>query len=264
VNLAQANIVLRPRELGEVLDLACRVCASSLAGLYIRLFALILLPCAGVCLLLHYLLGLPWWAVWLTAWLLGSFAQGVFTVATGRFLFAESLTVREVLRSFRERVWSYFGAVFITRIYVGLSALLVFLLPFAVMRTMFVHEASLLEMAGARTAVRRANRFVAGRGARAFEISAALLIAQLAIILVGELMGDGVVNGLLQLGKPFGVLWKNGGSVYALLGFFASVPFIATARFLFYIDRRTRTDGWDIQLKFMAVAADAGRSRMAA
>ena len=29
----------------------------------------------------------------------------------------------------------------------------------------------------------------------------------------------------------------------------------ATARFLAYIDGRTRQDGWDIQLRFMAIAA---------
>ena len=30
---------------------------------------------------------------------------------------------------------------------------------------------------------------------------------------------------------------------------------VATARFLAYIDGRTRQDGWDIQLRFMAIAA---------
>ena len=58
-----------------------------------------------------------------------------------------------------------------------------------------------------------------------------------------------------QLGKPFGDLWDDGGSAYAIVGFFAALPLVATARFLAYIDGRTRQDGWDIQLRFMAIAA---------
>ena len=41
----------------------------------------------------------------------------------------------------------------------------------------------------------------------------------------------------------------------AVIGFFAALPLVATARFLSYIDGRTRQDGWDIQLRFMSIAA---------
>ena len=41
-------------------------------------------------------------------------------------------------------------------------------------------------------------------------------------------------------------------------------PWVATARFLQYVDGRTRADGWDIQLRFMAIAAADGEHRRAA
>ena len=65
---------------------------------------------------------------------------------------------------------------------------------------------------------------------------------------------------MLQLGQPFGSLWPNGGSLYAIFGLFASIPLCATTRFLAYIDARTRRDGWDIQVRFMAIQAEAEQS----
>ena len=44
-----------------------------------------------------------------------------------------------------------------------------------------------------------------------------------------------------------------------LLGLHLSIPLVATTRFLAYIDNRTRRDGWDIQVRFLAIRrAQAG------
>jgi hypothetical protein len=40
-----------------------------------------------------------------------------------------------------------------------------------------------------------------------------------------------------------------------------SAPFVASASFLGYIDMRTRKEGWDIQLRFMALADADGKER---
>jgi hypothetical protein len=40
---------------------------------------------------------------------------------------------------------------------------------------------------------------------------------------------------------------------HRLLGLFASVPWVSALRFLTYIDTRTRRDGWDIQVRFLAL-----------
>jgi hypothetical protein len=264
MNLARANVVLRPRTVGEVLDLACMVCVSGTLGLYARLAAWVLLPGYAGCLALRYALGWHWSLVWLTAIAVGMLVQGVFTVAAGRFLFAESLTVREVLAAFRRRFAAYLGTLLISRFFLAASLFFPFVLPFAWMRSLFVHEASLLEMAGAGAAVKRASRFVQGDGARAFQMLLVLFLAQIGFVVVAEFLGDGVVDTVLQLGDPFESLWQDFISAYSLLGFFASIPFIATARFLLYIDRRTRIDGWDIQLRFMAITANEQPGRLAA
>ena len=60
MNLGASAIVLRPRTLGEVLDLACRLSISLALGLYARLSALILLPIFAGCLALRYAAGWPW------------------------------------------------------------------------------------------------------------------------------------------------------------------------------------------------------------
>ena len=129
---------------------------------------------------------------------------------------------------------------------------------------LYVHEASLLEGAGSVDAVQRSNRFVTSRAGLAFGVLVALILAQVGIVVTAELIGQGVVDDLLQLGVPFGKLFWEGGSPYALAGFFLSVPYVATARFLCYVDTRTRADGWDIQVRFLAIAARDEERRAAA
>lgn len=52
-------------------------------------------------------------------------------------------------------------------------------------------------------------------------------------------------------------MFVDGGSALALLGWWLSVPFVATARFFVYLDIRTRSEGWDIQTRFAGIAARA-------
>ena len=44
-------------------------------------------------------------------------------------------------------------------------------------------------------------------------------------------------------------------------GALLSAPFVAAAGFLAYIDMRTRKEGWDIQLRFMALAEAEAKNR---
>jgi hypothetical protein len=254
VNLGASAVVLRPRTLAEVLDLGCRLCMSLAFGLYARLSALILLPIFAGCLYLRYGAGWGWVVVWVVAVVAGNLVQGVFTVAVGRLLFSEALSVGQVLRLFLRRTGSYLGMLFLSRLLLAGAAFL-FVAPvlLAWPRLVFVYEVSLLENAGAVEALRRSSRFVQGRGASVFGILVALLLTQVGFVLTAELLGQGLVAEVLQLGKPFGSLFQDGGSPYALAGLLLSFPYVATARFLDYIDARTRSDGWDIQLRFMAI-----------
>jgi hypothetical protein len=67
-------------------------------------------------------------------------------------------------------------------------------------------------------------------------------------------LGGQLLEFVFQLGQPLGSLAEDGGSGFAVLGLLLSVPLSAAARFLGYIDLRTRSEGWDIQLRFAAWA----------
>jgi hypothetical protein len=265
VNLGASAIVLRPRTLAEVLDLACRLCVSLAFGLYARLSAVLLLPILAGCLALRYTAGWPWEVVWAVAVGAAGIVQGVFTVAVGRLLFSEALGVGQVLRLFGRRLGSYLAMLFLSRALLAMACLPFFLgLPFVWPRLAFVHEASLLENAGPAEAMRRSNRFVAGRVANVLGVVLALLVTQAGVVITTELLCQALVSEVLQLGKPFGALFSDGGSPFALAGLLLSIPYASTARFLDYIDARTRADGWDIQLRFMAIAAAEGDRKAAA
>lgn len=260
MNLDQCRIVLRPRSVAEVLDLALRVMTATQSRLYGWLGAIFLLPCLALCVAARYVAEWEWAPVWILAVALGSVVQGVFTVASGRLLFSENLTVGEVSRHFFGRFWSYMGTLMLSRLLLGLGSLGLFLLfPFFWVwnKVAFVHEASLLEQAPPGEAIKRASRFVATRSSSTLLLTLCFVLAHLVFIGVFESVGNaGILEFLLQSGQPFGTL-LDGGSPFALAGFFASIPYVATARFLAYVDQRTRMDGWDIQLKFMAIGARA-------
>jgi hypothetical protein len=197
-------------------------------------------------------------AVWAVAVTVGSLVQGAFTVSMGRLLFSEELSTAQALRLFAKRLWPYARTLLVSRV------LLVVSLFIAWPRFVFVHEASLLEGAAPAAALRRSSGFVRGRTGSAFGLLFTLLLTQAAFVITAELLGHGVVSEVLQLGKPFGAILDDGGSAYALSGFLLSIPYVAAARFLAYIDGRTRTDGWDIQVRFMAIAAGRHERRTAA
>ncbi len=145
----------------------------------------------------------------------------------------------------------------LTRLILAAGALTLVALPWAWVRVAMVHEASLLEGSNAFAATTRAWQLARGRGLDLAQMLGGLGLAMVGGIAVAELLGHGLVEVVLQLGRPLGELLEDGGSLYALVGFHAVIPYVAVARFLSYVDQRTRGDGWDIQLRFMALAAEA-------
>jgi hypothetical protein len=263
--LAASAVVLRPRSLSEVLDLACRLAMAAMLGVYARLAAILLLPIFVLALALRRLAGFPPALVWLVAIVGSGAVQGAFTVAVGRQLVSEPIGALGALRLYRGRLFAYLGALLLSRGLLAAATLVGLVgLPFAWPRLWFVHEAVLLEGASPIAAIQRSARFVDGRALAVFGGAAAVVAAQLAFVVTSEVLCQGIVSDVLQLGKPFGALFKDGFTPYALAGFLASVPWVATARFLQYVDGRTRADGWDIQLRFMAIAAAEGERRRAA
>ncbi|UQA59576.1 hypothetical protein [Polyangium aurulentum] len=262
MNLGDSAIVLRPRTLSEVFDLACRLCCSLAFRLYTRLGLVVLLPILAICLALRHAADFPWWAVWLVAVALEPFAEGVFTVAASRVIFAPKIAPREVLGLFSKRLGPFFGVLVIRLLSIGVSSITLFLLlPFIAMRLLFLDEACLLEGLGGGRTLERSQALVSNRNGDALLAATLLLAARVGLVLASELLFQGLVDDVLQLGKPFGALFEDGGSPAALAGFLLSAPFAATARFLQYIDTRTRADGWDVQLRFTAIRAREGEAK---
>jgi len=261
VNLGEASIVVRRRGLLEVVDLAFRFVAGVAPRLFVRLAAATLLPCWLLCAFARWFLQWSWLSLWLLALALATLMQGVFTIAVGRLMFSEAIGAGAVLRQFLRRLPTYLGALIATRVLIALGSLLLLLAPLAWVSAAFVHEAVLLEGAASWIeAVRRSTSFSRHHGRSTFELLIVLCGMMIGAVVVGEAVGHGIVEFVLQLGQPFGALREQGGSLYAIAGLFASIPLCATTRFLAYIDARTRRDGWDIQVRFMAIQAEAEQS----
>ncbi|MBL9027161.1 MAG: hypothetical protein JNL21_33510 [Myxococcales bacterium] len=259
MNLSESAVVLRPRSVSQTIDLSLRVVFSLGLGLYARLAALTLLPALGLLLLLRYAAGLDAWLVWLAALVLAVVLEGPFTIAASRLMFREQLTGRAALRAFGGRALSFVGASLYKSLLLALASI-PFFIPLLVVgpHAVFVPEASILERAGPTEAWARSKRLVMARSGGAMAALVSWLLIRVVCVLGAELLMQGIISDLFMLGAPLGRLSSDGVTPYALAGLLLSTPLVATARFLQYIDARTRGDGWDIQVRFMAIAAREG------
>lgn len=257
MNLGASAIVLRPRGVAEIMDLACRFTFTRAFGLYLRLSAVFLLPFYAAVVALHYLLELEWWHTALIGLSLATWLEAPFTLAASRAMFNEKPTTKQVLKSFWSHIGSYTGAMIIKGLVISATGVLTCGLGFFIFAPSgtYVPEVTLLEDSTGTAAWGRSKRLVGQRSSDAFMAFASLFVAQVAFAFGFEVFGQALVSTILQLGQPFGSVLQDGMTPFFLAGIFLAAPYIATSRFLAYIDTRTRADGWDIQVKFMSVVA---------
>lgn len=255
MNLGTARVVLRVRTAADVLDLAAPFVLRN-RRLTLVLSAVVLGPALALCLLVRYRFEWPWALVWTLAGALSLLCEAPFTVAYSDLMFVAPQGVRTgaVLRRALRRLPALAVARLLTTLIHAAALSLVILALYTGSVFLVVPEAVLLEGAGPFAAIARSGRALRGRVVAGVGMLLALLLLPGAGALAGELLGSTAVSLVLQLGEPFGTLFRNGGTPYALAGLFATVPLVAAARFLFYIDLRTRKEGWDIQLRFMEIA----------
>jgi hypothetical protein len=266
MNLLEAKVALRPRPLSEVLDLAVPFCLLARRPL-LSLALLALGPVGAAALLLRPGQGWGWAPVWLLVLGAAFFVEGIFTVALGEALFrrADEVRVRAAAGRFLRRLPLLLLVHLVRLPALAVCAALPVLLPIEAPRWLFVGEALLLEHAGPGRAMARSRALARDRGLFCLGLWLATLGIPVLGAVLGDLIGNAVTGFVLQLGHPVGRLWDDGGSAFAVLGALAAVPVAAAARFLGYIDIRTRSEGWDIQIRFMALAAaDPDRRRRAA
>jgi len=267
MNLLASRLVLRQRSLADSLDLALPFCLANKRPLGV----LSLVTLGPIAALLAYLRIAKHWQ-WLSIWVVYAAAalivEGVFTVALGELLFKPPAEVR--VRSFLARFLRRLPAIVVS---VGLrqvviaatTTMLVFPVFFVAAPSIFVPEAMLLEGATMGKALARSRALARNR----LGVCIGIWVAALLLPALGAVTMDVVCNALvgfvLQLGHPAGELFEHGGSGFAVLGALLAVPVAAAVRFLGYVDLRTRKEGWDIQLRFVALAEQSalGRRRAA-
>lgn len=253
MNLGSANVVIRPRNTRESVDLSFPFLLQVGGRRYLRLVLIVLVPLVATCLAIKYWASLSWGELWWVALPLGVWAQGPFTLAAGELMFTDELDPWRVVKTFVRRIPSYTSALLLTRTLMLIAALTLVFFPLAWARFAFAPEASLLETLPASRVAGRASRLGSGQGGASFEL---LLWSALTLgfgFVAAEGLGHAIVSYTLQLASPWGDLTQEGGSLYATLGWFAAVPLLSTMRFLRYVDRRTRSDGWDVQIRFQHV-----------
>ncbi len=256
MDLVRSRVALRERPLLDVLDLAVRFCVAN-AGVYARLSLLTLLPAFAV----------SWAAAKAGGWILGwgvavaatALVDAPFVALASRLVFSDQAGVRDALRAAAAAtprlaaVRCAQGVAFALCI-VGLG------LPWLWVGSvlLFVPEVIVLEGSGIGAAWGRAQRIAHSQLGVAMAAMILLSVLVVAAVLLADVAGREVLDSVLEV-KPPPSIFDRGGSALALLGFWSVLPIRATARFFVYLDVRTRTEGWDIQTRFAAIAARGAR-----
>lgn len=257
-----ARIVLRPRSLDETFDLALA---------YLRVFGRDLRRPIVVATLVS---ALPALAAWLlfglteaeavaVALVTSGFAERSVTAFAGRHLFGNPASVKSAWGiTSRRPLFSLLGvglaavpalmvlASDFDDAWLGFGIMLGVFWPFLLASHSHLSEVAYLEHLPLGRAMQRARALVAFRFGRA-----------LALLLAGLVMRGLFVFGtysaaftLFAFVLQFKGVADTLGPAFLVLGYALSGPYMALVRFFDYIDARTRREGWDIQVRFNAIA----------
>jgi hypothetical protein len=262
LNLLESRVALRPRAMSDVLDLAAPFCFAN-RRLMVPLASLVTVAGGILSWICRVKLAWDWSSVWLVVAGYYLLTSGVYTQAAGELLFrqADEIRVTHILGRFARQFFPYLIARIVHLLVLGLCAAVVVPLPIFAARLFFVGEAVLLESGTPFGSLARSSRLVLFRSLSCLGLALASLCAPFLFALAADLLGTTLVEMVFQMGRPFGSLFTDGGSAYAVAGALLSAPFVASASFLGYIDMRTRKEGWDIQLRFMALADTEANNR---
>lgn len=246
-----ASLELRERSVLDVLDLAVRF-MSAHAKKYAALAGLVLVPGLALTWISIDVLG-PF-SAWGVALALGLAAQVPFTLLASRLVFEDEVPLRAVLADAARALGRTSLARFIQVFFVALGASLFGFPAFWPATTLFfVPEVVILERASAAETIARANQVGAQRRGETLLAVLLLLGLEVAFLVLATLAGRAVLVDFLQFTPSS--LSGIPGRPLALAGYWIFVPYRATARFLLYVNVRTREEGWDVQTRFAALAS---------
>ncbi len=247
------SVVMRRRSQPEVVDLAVallRVDAAAWARVYLPWGCLSAL-CAAAAWRIEPLLAL------VVAALLGRLAQAPVTLAV-----SERVAGREPRVSPREAlaaVGRLVTASILPTLGLALASLTIVGLPLLAIRFTHLPEVAIVERPPS-DVLGRVGALANAAGARGWTTRAWLAGIEVWAMLVAEILGQFVVDGLLQLGTPYSSLMEGELTPFPILGLLLAQPLVALVRFCEWLDVRTRSEGLDA---WFAVYAAAERGRPA-
>ena len=254
MNVLSTRVALRERTLAEVFDLAFRFVVVRGGRKYFQLWLLSCAPLLALCIALRHARA-DWLVVWSVALAGFVVAQVPYTLAASRLLLEDELALKALLRAWLVKAPGQLLVHGLAAALLAATGLVLVPLPFLAARLLFLPEITLLEGSGFVRALERGGRMSRSRFAQTLQACVLLLAVWAFFILGAELTGRALQVDLLSFPPPADAL-SEGGSWFSLCGFFLAVPFLSTARFLAYIDGRTRREAWDVQLRFTELASE--------
>jgi hypothetical protein len=267
LDIARARVAFRDRSLSDVLDLALRFVAVK-GRSYAKVALLTVVPLAILSIVAGHVIGWAW--AWAASVPLAIVAEIPFTVLASRLVFQDEVLARDVVAAALRDAPRVIlvKACTLALVAVGLFVLLVPGL-WLMAASFFVPEVTLLERARIGPAFGRSQRIAESAVSDVLLGSILLALLPVALVFLSDVAGRAAIGELLLFEPPRPV-WATGGGVLATIGLFVGAPYAATARFFLYLNVRTRTEGWDIQTRFAAIAArtdpkagDVGREEAA-
>jgi hypothetical protein len=254
VNILAARVAFRERPLVDVIDLSLRFVVVH-AKDYAKVALAVLVPGVLASWAASSVFG--WIFGWIVAITIASLLTVPFTLLASRLVFEEVPRTRDVLIAAARELPGILAVRVLTFLLLtlGLTVLVVPAFWFGAV-LFFLDEVKLLERAPLTPAFARAQRLATSSLGGALMAHLLLLVLRVVAVALADVAGRAVIGELLQF-RPPEAAFSAGGSVLALLGLFLTVPFFATARFFVYLDVRTRSEGWDVQTRFAALAARA-------
>jgi hypothetical protein len=251
VDVIRATVALRDRDLLDVFDLT-----AMFLGRHPKKLAMValggLVPAALALWVARETLEPV--GVWLVALLLVPLVETPVVALASRLVFDPDASVGDALRLAARatpRVYlaraASFGAV--------VAAFLAAVFPAVWVQavTAFAPEIALLERAGPIAACTRSHRIASGHSGEGIVAVILVVLVRVGLVPLGDHLGRVVTTELLDLRAPPTLLEDSAGA-FALAAFVLAAPILALARFFLYLNMRTRSEGWDIQTRFAALA----------
>jgi hypothetical protein len=269
------RVVLRPRSLDEVLDLAMAYAREHKRD-FGRMIVALVVPAMLLTVAAKLALELSWIQTWVLVLTLTPLLERAVITYAGRHLFGNTPRIRTAVAGALRRPFSALTAALLIPVpftilllgeldeaAIAFSIMVGMFWPFALAWSIYLSIVLNLEGLPLSKGMRRSSLLVSYRFGRALGFVLTTSVMRLVAVLMGDLILQFVVGFVFQLGEPFDTLFENKGSWASFAAYYLMAPYVGVARLFDYVDARTRLEGWDIQVRFKALATQAKERRAA-